>query len=93
MKIYWLKSYQNEIQKDKITIDSINEISSKNSISINNQLKEIDKIKTIQVQLNKNKKSLDSIKANVDIIQKTIDKKQKQNLTIEDNNSTVKKGL
>lgn len=88
-----IKKLSNEIQKDQITIDSINKISSKNSISINNQLKEVNKIKTIQVQLNKNQKSLDSIKANVDIIKETIDKKQKHSLTTEDNNSTVKKGL
>ena len=78
-----IKKLSNDIQKNKITIDSINGISSKNNISINNQLKEINKIKTIQVQLNKNKKNLDLIKADVDIIQKTIDQKQKQNSTIE----------
>lgn len=86
-----IKKLSNEIEKDKLTIDSINKISSKNSISINNQLKEIDKFKTIQVQLNINKKNLDLIKENVNKIQKIIDKKQ--NSTIEDNNSTVKKGL
>ena len=70
-----IKKLSNDIQKDKTSIESISTISSTNSIGINNQLKEIKKIKTIQFQLNKNKKSLDLIKANVDIIQKKIDTK------------------
>jgi hypothetical protein len=88
-----LEKLSNDVKKDTINMNLINEISSKNSINISNQIKEINKIKTIQVQLNKNKESLDLIKAEIDIVNKTLNKKQKKNLIIEDNNSTVKKDL
>ena len=82
-----LKKLSNDVKKDKINIDLINEISSKNSIYINNQIKEIDKIKTIQVQVNKNKKSIDSVKSEIDIVNRTINKMQ--NTIIKDSNSTI----
>lgn len=88
-----LKKLSDNVKKNKIDINSINAISSKNTININAQTKKIDKIKTIQVQLNKNKASLDLIKVKIDTANKIIKKKENKNLIKEDNNSTVKKSL
>jgi len=77
----------NDIKKDNTSISSIDMRSSKNSTDITKQIEKINKIKTIQVQLIKNKKSLDLIKSEIDMINK------KLNLKIEDNNSTLKKAL
>lgn len=88
-----LKKLSDNVKKNKIDINAINAISSKNTININAQTKKIDKIKTIQVQLNKNKTSLDLIKVKIDTANKIIKKKENKNLIKEDNNSTVKKSL
>jgi hypothetical protein len=77
----------NDIKKDNTSISSIDIRSSKNSTDITKQIEKINKIKTIQVQLIKNKKSLDLIKSEIDMINK------KLNFKKEDNNSTLKKVL
>jgi len=88
-----LKLVKQKNSKLNIELLKINDLISSNNDNINLQTKEISKIKTIQIQLNKNKKSIDLIKAEVDRINKLAIEKEKQDLAEEDNNSTVKKGL
>jgi hypothetical protein len=58
----------NSVKKDKTSVDLINKTSLKNSVDINNQIKEINKIKAIQIKL---KKNIDLIKTETEEYLKT----------------------